>query len=196
LLGAYGSLRWSELVAVKRDDLDLEGRSVRIDEKMVEVGGRFEWGPPKTDSSERVVDLPNLVIKPLAEHLLRFPPLMDAEDNHHRGLVFYGERGGPVRRHVFRPLWDAACLEAKVEPIRLEWLRHTGASIAYRATHDMKAVANRLGHTSVRMLDTTYVKVYADAAREVADALGMPLPRTSRGLSADSSDALPKPYRP
>ncbi len=146
---------------MKRDDLDLEGRAVRIDEKVVEVRGRFEWGRPKTGSSARVVDLPNLVIKPLAEHLLRFPPLTGTDDEHHRGLVFYGERkrGGPVRRHVFRPIWETACLEAKVEPIRLEWLRHTGASIAYRATKDMKAVANRLGHTSVRMLDTTYVKV-------------------------------------
>jgi hypothetical protein len=55
---------------VKRDDLDLDARAVRIDEKVVEVRGRFEWRPPKTDSSEQVVDLPNLVIKPLAEHLL------------------------------------------------------------------------------------------------------------------------------
>ena len=61
--------------------------------------------------------------------------------------------GGPVRRHVFRPVWHAACAEANVGPIRSEWLRHTGASIAYQATHDMKAVANRLGHTAVRMLD-------------------------------------------
>jgi integrase len=190
LLGAYGSLRWSELVAVRRDDLDLEARTVRIDEKVVEVRGRFEWGPPKTESSERVVDLPNLVIKPLAEHLLRFPPLTETDDEHHRGLVFYGERGGPVRRHVFRPVWETACAEAKIEPIRLEWLRHTGASIAYRATKDMKAVANRLGHTSVRMLDTTYVKVYSDAAREVADAIDGAVPRTSRGFSADSLGAV------
>jgi hypothetical protein len=96
-----------------------------------------------------------------------------------------------------RPLWDAACIEANVESIRLEWLRHVvyldtrcistrGVSIAYRATKDMKAVANRLCHTSVRMLDSTYVKVYADAAREVADAIDGPVSPTSRGLSGDS----------
>jgi integrase len=112
--------------------------------------------------------------------------LSGTEEERHEGLIFYGERHGPVRRHVFRSVWNAACLEADVEPTRLEWLRHTGASIGYRATKDMKAVANRLGHTSVRMLDTTYVKVYADAAREVADALDALDFRTSRGLSADS----------
>jgi integrase len=83
-------------------------------------------------------------------------------------------------------VWEQACLEAKVEPIRLERIRHTGASIAYRATGDMKAVANRLGHNSVRILDTTYLRVDADAAREVADAIERPLGRTSRGFPADS----------
>ena len=33
LLDAYTSLRWSEVVALKRDDLDLEARTGRADEK-------------------------------------------------------------------------------------------------------------------------------------------------------------------
>jgi integrase len=35
----------------------------------------------------------------------------------------------------------------------------------------MKAVAERLGHTSTRMMDTVYVEVYADASARVADAI-------------------------
>lgn len=35
----------------------------------------------------------------------------------------------------------------------------------------MKAVAERLGHTSTRMMDTVYVEVYADASTKVADAI-------------------------
>ncbi len=78
---------------------------------------------------------------------------------------------GPVRRHVFRKVWDAACTEAGVGHVRLEWLRHTGASLAYAASKDMKLVATRLGHTSTRMMDTVYVQLYAEASREVADAI-------------------------
>jgi integrase len=55
--------------------------------------------------------------------------------------------------------------------MRPEWLRHTGASLAYAATGDMKAVAERLGHTSTRMMDTVNVEVYADASARVADAI-------------------------
>ena len=54
----------------------------------------------------------------------------------------------------------------------LGWLRHRGASLAYAATHDLKATAERLGHTSNRMVDTVYVKLYADASRNLADAIG------------------------
>ena len=170
-MGAYGSLLWSELVAIKRDDLDPSERTVRVDESLVEVEGRFVWGVPKTTRSNRVVDLPSLVIAPLAEHLLRHPPLVGTDDPHLEGLVFSGERGGPIRRHVFRPIWQDACARAGVEGVRPEWLRHTGASLAYAATKDMKAVASRLGHSSTRMMDMVYVEVYPEASRQVADAI-------------------------
>jgi integrase len=178
LLGGYSGLRWSELVAVKRDDLDLDARKVRVDERLAEIGGggAWTWGEPKTSRSTRTVDLPAVVVKPLVAHLLRFPPMRSEDDPRLEGLVFYLESGlpvrqSPVRRHVFRKEWRRACERAKVPPIRLEWLRHTGASLAYAASHDIKAVANRLGHTSTRMLDTTYLAVYEDAGRDLADAI-------------------------
>jgi RES domain-containing protein len=43
--------------------------------------------------------------------------------------------------------------------------------LAYAATRYMKAVAERVGHTSTRMLDSVYVKVYADVSHVVADAI-------------------------
>ena len=171
LLDADASLRWSEVVALKRDDLDLDGRTVRIDEKLGEVRGEWVWGVPKTAASARVVDLPDLLLKPLAEHLLRFPPLRDKDDPRRDGLIFFGERGGPVRRHAFRRSWQRACVAADLHGMRVEWLRHSGASLAYLATRDLKAVAARLGHTSTRMADTVYVEQYAEASRAVADAI-------------------------
>jgi integrase len=55
-----------------------------------------------------------------------------------------------------------------LEGVRPEWLRHTGASLAYAASKDVKAVASRLGYTSTRMMDTVYVEVYSEVSREVA----------------------------
>jgi hypothetical protein len=46
----------------------------------------------------------------------------------------------PVRRHVFRKVWDRACDDAGVDHVRLGWLRHTGASLTYAASKDMELV--------------------------------------------------------
>jgi integrase len=169
-LGAYASLRWSELVAIKRD-LDLDARTVRVDERLAEVAGTWSWGSLKTVGSERTVDLPRVVIAPLAEHMLAFPPLIDQEDAQLEGLVFYGQRGGPVRRSAFRKIWEPATRDAGVEGVRVEWLRHTGASLAYAASKDLKATSARLGHVSTRMIDTVYLKLYDEVGRQVADAI-------------------------
>jgi integrase len=165
LLGAYGSLRWSELVAIKRDDVDIAGRTVRVDESCVELDGKFVWGATKTAGSDRTVALPDVVVRALAAQLLRFPPTST-------GLVFYGETSHPIRRKTFRPAWVRALNAAGItDHVRPGWLRHSGASLAYDATKDILATAQRLGHSSTRMVDSTYVTIYAEVSRQVADAI-------------------------
>ena len=165
LLDALGSLRWSELVGLRRQDLDLEARTVTVPQKITEVNGMFHVGRPKTADSARTVDLPAIVVKPLAEYLLRYPPSPD-------GLVVHGRGGNPVRRKVFRAAWGKALVEAKItKQVRPGWLRHSGASLAYAASRDLKLVSKRLGHTSPRMVDSTYITLYEDASRAVADAI-------------------------
>jgi integrase len=55
--------------------------------------------------------------------------------------------------------------------VRPGWLRHSGASLAYAASHDLKLVSKRLRHTSTRMVDSVYLKLCEDAGRKVADAI-------------------------
>lgn len=171
LLTAFTSLRWSEAVALRRDDIDLYARTLRIDEAAPEVRGQFVFGPTKTEGSDRVEDLSEIVIAPLAAHLLRFPPLHDQDDPQLNGLVFTGERGGPVRRHSFRNAWRRALEAAGIDYVQPGRMRHSGASIGYAATHDLKATSRRLGHTNTRMVDDIYVKLYSEAERSFADAI-------------------------
>jgi integrase len=131
---------------------------------VTEVDGRFHVGQPKTEGSARTVDLPTAVVKPLAEYLLAHPPGAD-------GLVFH-RNGQPIARKHFGRIWTRALRDAGIDKhVRVGWLRHSGASLAYAATHDLKATAERLGHTSTRMVDTVYLKLYQDADRRVADAI-------------------------
>jgi integrase len=73
---------------------------------------------------------------------------------------------------VFRAAWFKALEEAGVNKHgRPGWLRHCPASLAYLAKGDLKLVAERLGHTSTRMVYGVYIPLYEDASRAVADAI-------------------------
>ena len=56
MAAAYSSLRWSELVALRVDRLDLVRDVIRVEEKIVE-SGRLIAGAPKTERSRRTVTL-------------------------------------------------------------------------------------------------------------------------------------------
>ena len=73
LLAAFTGLRWGELVALRRSDLDLERGTVTVSRKFAELqGGRRVAGPPKSTAGVRVVALPAMLIDVMKAHLVDF----------------------------------------------------------------------------------------------------------------------------
>ena len=63
LLAVFGSLRWGELAALRRCDVDLTQGTVRVERSLTELGGGgYLYGPPKSAAGRRVV----VVIQQLA----------------------------------------------------------------------------------------------------------------------------------
>jgi integrase len=84
LLAAFTGLRWGELVALRRSDLDLERGTVTVFRKFAELqDGRRVTGPPKSTAGVRTVALPAIIVDVMKAHLVDFP----AERNE---LVFRG----------------------------------------------------------------------------------------------------------
>ena len=70
LLATFASLRWGEVIALRRRDLDLEARAVRIRAAYAERStGEMLLGPPKSRAGRRVVGIPDVIIPALREHL-------------------------------------------------------------------------------------------------------------------------------
>ena len=112
LLGMFNSLRWSELGGLRRCDIDLAGRTVRVTRHLIEVrGGGFDFGPSKSRAGKRSVPIPEVIIPIIRWHLACFAEPGDD------GLVT-SPAGKPLRNTNFRRrVWLPALLAAEVPTI-------------------------------------------------------------------------------
>jgi integrase len=134
----YAGLRRGELMALRREDVDLERRLLRVERSYDEKAHAFV--EPKSRAGRRVVP----VVQPLAAHLAGRRP---------GELVFASPRGAPFCGSTVWRRARAAWRVAGLEPIGLHEARHTYASTLIAAGVDAKTVATYMGHASVQ---TTY----------------------------------------
>ncbi|WP_256788570.1 tyrosine recombinase XerC [Frankia sp. AvcI1] len=94
----------------------------------------------------------------------------------------HAEHGWSVEQLATRHRMPAEAIETALDfgplpPIRLHDLRHTAASLTYRATRDLKIVSELLGHASVHFTGDVYTSVFSDADRAAAKAAAEIVPR-------------------
>jgi integrase len=130
LLATIAGLCRGELCTLRRRDIDLTARTIRVERLLTELtNGGPEFGPPKTDAGKRTVGFPELIARSYAGTLACFA--QPGED----GLVFTGPAGAPLRRSNFRPrTWLPAIKKAKVPAVHFHDLRHTGMPESRSAT--------------------------------------------------------------
>jgi integrase len=126
LVAAFSSLRWGELAALRRSDIDVQARTVWVVRQLTERrGGGFAFGPLKSDAGQRAVAVPEVIMPDLAAHVVSYARPGDD------GLVFTSARGGPLRHTNFRRrVWVPALKAAGLPPIHFHDLRHTGNMLA------------------------------------------------------------------
>ena len=147
LLATFASLRWGEVTALRRCDLDLEAGIVRVRAAFVERStGEILLGPPKSRAGRRVVGIPQAIIPVLLEHLSTFAKLEPG------ALVFPGVMGGPLRRGNFNKMsaWPYAVRSIGAKGLHFHDLRHTGNTFAASSGAGLRDLMARMGHDSER----------------------------------------------
>jgi integrase len=177
LLATFAQLRFGELVALRRNSIDLGAMELRVRRATAELtDGTQLDDDPKSEAGRRPISLP-LELRPDVErHLAEF-----AEPGP-TGRLFVGRLGGIPRRRNFNRVWKKALDGASVSPpegLHLHDLRHTGSTWSAQTGATLKEVMARIGHSSPRA-----AMVYQHASRErdraIADALDVLL-RRARG---------------
>ena len=166
LLAMFSSLRWGELGALRRCDIDLAARTVRVSRQLAEArGGGFTFGPPKSEAGTRVVTIPEVIIPVVQWHLSCFAQPGDD------GLVFTSLRGRPLRHSHFRQReWLPALKAAGLADFHFHDLRHSGNTLAASAGATLRELMDRMGHDSER---AAMIYLHGSDARqhEIADSL-------------------------
>jgi integrase len=140
LLAVFASMRWGELIGLRRVDLDLESASVSIERSAVEVGKRIVIKTPKTSAGIRSVALPVWLVPELLHHLDTFA---EAGPD---GRVFLGPYGATPFRRNFATIWKRAKGAAGV-PADLHFhdLRHAGNHFAAASGASTRELMGRRG---------------------------------------------------
>jgi integrase len=167
LLTVFGSLRWGELAALRRSDIDFQARTVRISRQLSEQrGGGFTFGPPKSDAGYRTIAIPAVITPDLASHTVTFAAPGDD------GLVFTSSEGKPLRRSNFcRRVWHPALRTARLPAIHFhDDLRHTGNQFAADEGASLRELMDRMGHSTTRAA-MAYLHGSDERQQVIADAL-------------------------
>ncbi|MCW2608732.1 MAG: integrase family protein [Frankiales bacterium] len=171
LLGT--ALRRGEALALRWDDIDLDGSVLRVRGTLGRVGGVLVITDPKTDKSRRTVPLPPAVVLELRGHKVRQAEerLRAGSEWRDGGLVFPSRFGTPLDpRNALRSLAGAAT-RAGLTGVGLHTLRHSAASAYIASGVHMKVVQELLGHSSYAITADVYAHVAVSQQQEAAARL-------------------------
>jgi integrase len=162
LVSTFGCLRWGEVAALQRQDVDTEAGTVRVRQQYIEVRGTgLVLGPPKSRAGIRIVALPASVLPAVRAHMADVPDQPDA-------LVFTTHSGKPIWRGNFNTLvnWTATATAIGVPGLHFHDLRHTGNTLASRTGASLRDLMARMGHDNPRA-----ALIYQHASAEADQAI-------------------------
>jgi integrase len=174
VLAVQTGMRQGELLALKWEDVDVNGGVIRIRRTLVRNGGRIALGEPKTKGSRRTIYLTDAAVEALKAHLEQqladIERLGDLYSDH--GLVFTSGVGtlinpSNLRRRSFKPLLQRAGLPQ----IRFHDLRHTCATLLLSRNVHPKYVQELLGHATVAITLDTYSHMIPGMGNHTARAM-------------------------
>jgi integrase len=124
LLAVFASLRWGELIGLRKTDFDLVDGLVRIERSIVLIGAEQVVKRPKTAAGVRTVAFPRWLLALVEAHF------RDYSDPDPDGAVFVGPYGKTPARPNFSPIWRRAITAAGQPGSHFHDLRHTGNHFA------------------------------------------------------------------
>ena len=139
-------LRASELCGLKWENVDIEGRKVKICNAVTSDGANVYEGDPKSNNSTRTL--------PLDE---RTAALLSNTPIKGKYVLSNGKRATPNRLYEWLDSFYIRIGIDKSKRLSPHELRHTCGTLMYQETKDVFAVSRFLGHSDIGITTKTYV---------------------------------------
>jgi integrase len=173
-VAALSGLRRSELFALQWSDLEVTGGTGQLHVRRRLYQG--DLNVPKTDGSDRVVDVPQRLLDEFTVYRELYPPIGE-------GFIFRQASGSPLdpdnwHHRQFVPLLKAAGLYRRGTGLHV--LRHSYVSLLIALGEDVGYIADQVGHSTTRLTQDIYrhlfTKTRTEAMRRLHDATSFPHP--------------------
>jgi integrase len=159
------SLRYGELAALQRDDIDITAGILTVRRSVAELArGPLVTGPTKSVAGRRSLTIPDFLLTDVKAHLDEF--VAAGPD----ALILTGVKGAQLRRSNFTPVWRKATETAGLAGFHFHDLRHTGNTLAGEAGASLRELMDRMGHSTTR---AALIYQHRTSARDkaIADAI-------------------------
>lgn len=156
----WTGIREGELLALTSADFDFEKRTVTINKSFQHLNGRDIITSPKTEKSNRTIQLPKFLCDEIQDYLKM---LYDV------GLE---DRVFPITKSYLHREMDRGAKEAGVKRIRIHDIRHSHVSLLIDMGFSATAIADRVGHESID-ITYNYAHLFPSKQAEMADKLDM-----------------------
>ncbi len=158
LLCLYGGLRRGEALGVKWEDIDFSRKTLRVSRQTITSGGRIYEKELKTEKSQRVIVLPDIVIEELEK----------IAKPERKGFIIKITRRKP---YCFYYRFRKIIQKLKMESVTIHSLRHINASLLLNNGISIDSVSRRLGHSSIKVTGDIYAHEILGAQEKEAKIL-------------------------
>ena len=149
----YTGMRRGELLALTKDDIDLEKKEIRINKSINPKNGILAT-IPKTSKSNRTIKMINIVYDTLKEYT-------KISSNTLFGLK-------KIKTTTLQRKCDKGCINVGIiKKIRIHDFRHSFASMCINKGVPIEVVSEYLGHESISTTLETYAHLYPNAQEKL-----------------------------
>ena len=175
-LGLATGMRRGELLALRWQDVDLEGGKLRVERSLEQTKAGLRFKSPKTKHGRRTITINPSILAELRTHWREQQErrlALGAGKARADALVFPAWDFTTRSPNALTKEWSVAMAEAGMA-VSLHALRHTHASSLIAAGVDVLTISRRLGHASPTITLGIYGHLFSntdDRAAQVIEAL-------------------------